>query len=765
MKCAYILLVQLEPGRERLILSTESKNSQNQVQIEMLDNVVKQLRITLKNSRFYHAEHPIYIYSINNLKTVFDKWLSTFDHFEVGFTPESLMLGGEAVHQGDEKYVDVARFFNSRGIVSISIHRPVEIKDLNQFFNLLTQDRKVIQESGGIASQLPPECAIEIQEIDYKQLLQSSGTSTGDDDTDRIWQFLFKSGDSDDSSELPEDKKKFLVDFFSDVDTSVKTLNHVYREAVSRSQDEEASEQLKVAITELCKHFEEKSDAESREIKVKLMHVISQLHPDLINILLERTQEGEAQYDLVEAITKDFSETEIAEFIESLIGNEDTFNENLLKVFDKLAPDANKSSPVVAMVANRLFSKRIVNPDTLSNLQMSIREIFKKNPESNFMNEIYKITVDAVVNRKVDTLVYVARLSPLINKFVQSIENDQLKKEELWLLLNILWLENDAQEFSKFTEKITELLPDLLDEKDNTRLKEIVEFFTEKTRPEQRQDKQFREAIQSGLSKITDKETVESLIDQIPDASRNDLNDIAYILNQSKNGSVGLLLEAFLVDKNRVNRNKFFYVFSQLEKAIINEVTKRIETCEPEESKDLFLIIRKISPKKAHLFSRKMMRHDNVRIRWEALNGFKIQDKREQESVFDLLLKEKHAGVMKQATRVLLQTQNPEVVQRLFKHNSSHFFIKKGLVELVEMCGQLQVQSSEEYLVRMFDKRGLFKSKSRENLRVAALNSLFKLRTPTALERVDSALEDKSKRVREMSEILLKFDEAGEDSQ
>lgn len=752
----------METGRERPILPNETKNSQVNNQIEMLDDVVKQLRITLKNSRFYHSEHPIYIYSVNNLKTVLDKWMTAFDQFEIGFTPEAMMLSGEVIQEGDERYADVARFFNARGIVSLTIQKSCESEALKEFLNLLIQDRKKIQESGGIRSKLPQDGAIQIREIDYEELLNASGSpGGGDEDTDRVWQFLFQSGNSSDDQALPEDKSKFLIDFFSDVDKSVKTLNHVYRDAISRSQDAEAAENLKESIAQLCQHFEEKSDAEAREIKVKLMHVISQLHPDLINILLEKTQEGEAQFDLVEAITEDFSETEIAEFIESLIGNEDTFNENLLKVFDKLAPDANKSSPVVAMVANRLFSKRIVNPDTLSNLQMSIREIFKKNPESNFMNEIYKITVDAVVNRKIDTLVYVARLSPLINKFVQSIENDQLKKEELWLLLNILWLENDAQEFSKFTEKIMELLPDLLDEKDNTRLKEIVEFFTEKTRPEQRQDREFKAAIQSGLSKITNKETVEHLIDQIPDASRQDLDDIAYILNRASNGSVGVLLDAFLDNKNRVHRNKYFMVFTQLEKAIINEVVKRIEVCEPDQSKDLFMIIRKISPKKAHLFARKMMRHDNVRIRWEALNGFEIKDQRELDSILDLYDKEKHAGVQKQASRVLLQTNNPEVVDRLFKINKGRLFIKKSLMELVELCGQMQIQSSEQYLCSLFLRKGFFPTRSRENLRIAALNSLFKLETPTSIEMIESGVLDKSKRIRELSEILLKIDESG----
>ena len=49
----------------------------------------------------------------------------------------------------------------------------------------------------------------------------------------------------------------------------------------------------------------------------------------------------------------------------------------------------------------------------------------------------------------------------MINKFVQSIEEEKLKKEEIWLLLNILWLEDDPKAFKKFSNKLIEILPEL----------------------------------------------------------------------------------------------------------------------------------------------------------------------------------------------------------------------------------------------------------------------------------------------------------------
>jgi hypothetical protein len=431
-----------------------------------------------------------------------DKWFSNQDEFNLGISQDNLSLNGTFLEKKEDFYVEVASYLHVRGLSVLSISKGIDIKELNQFFDVIRGNRKIIKENGGILKYIKACEHVKVQELDYSALLVRENTEVAASEEDKVWQFLFNITEEIKLGKLPDSKVKFLIDFFTDTEKSAATLNTVYKEAVNQLQDEETVENIRGSVAQICQYFEKYSSDEARKIKVKLMNVITQLHPDLISTLFEKTVSGDHEFDLAEEITRDFSESDIADFIESLVSNEDTFNENLLKVFDKLAPDAEKNDNMIMMVADRLFSKRILNPNTLSELQMSIKEIFKKHPESNFMNQIYKITVDAVVNKKIDTLVYVARLSPLINKFVQSMEEGELKKDKLWLLLNILWFEDNPAEFNTFTEKIVSILPDLLDSKDTARLKDVVEFFTEMTRPEQQKDESMVEEIKGGLQKI-----------------------------------------------------------------------------------------------------------------------------------------------------------------------------------------------------------------------------------------------------------------------
>ena len=63
------------------------------------------------------------------------------------------------------------------------------------------------------------------------------------------------------------------------------------------------------------------------------------------------------------------------------------------------------------------------------------------------------------------------------------------------------------------------------------------------------------------------------------------------------------------------------------------------------------------------------------------------------------------------------------------------------------------------HLQRLYQKPPLFYFGNREDLRSALITSAGRLKTADALELVRLGLKDRSRRVRETSEIILKLDE------
>lgn len=733
-------------------------------QTELYDSIIRGLSLAIKNSALYTLDHPICKSSIDNFKGILSKWFANNEKLDLGISQDNVFFNGEQVKEEDERYREVGEYLHLRGIISLTFLDGITLNELTEFFKLVKNDKRAIRSMGGILKNISPTPHLVIKEIDYSALLVKTRKGEEASEEEKVWQSLFDIVQGSGGGELPESKKEFLTGFFEDTKKSAKVLNKVYKEAVNSLQDEAAAQEIQETVGKICRYFEKYSKPEAREMKVKLMEVVSQLDPELINILFERTVVDDEDFDLAGEITKDFSDAYIAGFIENMISDEDTFNENLLKVFDKLAPDAGKATNVVSMVADKLFSKRILNPSTLTRMQMSIKEIFNANPQSNFMNQMYKITVDAVVNKKIDTLVYVARLSPLINKFAQAIEEGDLKKEEIWLLLNILWLESDSEEFSKFGGKIIDVLPELLDTKEIVRIKEILEFFTEKQRPEQISDENMVMATKDLVDKIATKETKDSLISFIPEASSKDLEDIADILVRSKADSAKLLVDAFIRERNPAHINKFRTVVSRMQDEVVKEAVDRIEYGEPLVVRNLFRILAEYDPPKAHLISKKLLAHKDPQIRLEALDIFLPGNEEEKHDIFVAFKKESNEEVQKKIAGVLLRTKDEKVINTLFKYTEMNWFKRKFLTKLIDLCGQMRLAETFPHLKRTFLKKGwFFTSKRQEDLRIAAVTSLGRLATPEALELIKQGLNDKSTRVRQMCEIITKLGESGSD--
>ena len=724
--------------------------------LEFYDQIVRAFNLAIKNSALYTIDHPICSSSIDNFRATLGKWFASGEKLELGISQDNVFFNGQTVKEGDIRYTEVAEYLHQRGIISLTFIDGITINELNEFFGFIKNDRRTVREKGGVLKNMPGTPHLKIKEIDYSSLLVKTKKEPTTEE-EAVWQSLFKIVEEGDKGELPDSKMEFLAGFFENSKESARVLNKVYKEAVNSLQDDATVEEIRETVGKVCRYFEKYSKPEAKKMKVNLVEVVSQLHPDLINMLFEKTVVNGEDFDLAEEITDDFSDSYIAGFIESLVSNEDTFNENLLKVFDKLAPGADKASNIVSMVADKLFSKRILNPATLSKMQMSIKEIFNNHPESGFMTQMHKITVDAVVNKKIDTLVYVARLSPLINKFVQSMEEGQLKKEEIWLLLNVLWLENDAEEFRTFGEKLVDILPELLDSKEIERVKEMLEFFTEKQRPEQRENDAMVSATNALVDKITAKETKDSLISYIPEADTKSLEYVADILLKSKEESARLLVDAFILERNPAHVNKFRFIISKMQDEVVKEAIDRIEYGEPLIVRNLFRILIEYAPDKAHLISKKMIGHKSPQIRLEALQVFTPGTDEELKEIFTAFKRERNEEVQKKTASVLLQTKDEKVISSLFGYVEKSLFKRKFLVKLVELCGQTRLKESFPHLKRLFLKRPWFLTRRFEDVRVAAVTSLGRLGTPEAMEIIEACVKNGNKRVREMCEIIVKL--------
>ncbi|MEJ2627784.1 MAG: hypothetical protein P8078_04430, partial [bacterium] len=607
---------------------------------------------------------------------------------------------------------------------------------------ITSSDVQTLKEKGGILKSLPLESNIQVKELDYSYFL-SFTTEELSMKEEEIWDTLFEIANKKPQEHLPESSMELLLDFFKDTKKSARLLNKVYKNALNQLSGEKTIQDIRKAITQISNYLKQQPQEKAREGQINIMSILIQLHIDLLTSLFRQSSTKDSS-DLSEDIIKNFSDTDIAEFISSLILSEGSINERLLRIFDKIVPDDKKSSTVAPLVADQLFSQNIIHPFKLEPLQMSIKEIFKQNPKSPFINEMYEITVDAVINKNIDNLTYIAKLSPEITRFVQSMKDTQLPREKALLLINLLNLENNPNDFKKLNRNLLDLLPVLLQQKDVTCIRDIFDFFTQKINPDQKQNLIIGNEIMKTVQTITSPQIIQQIISYIPEAN-TDLPQIVYILQNLKKQSVVPLISAYLKRPGSVDKVKFKKVFSVMKGEIVAEILNRFKSPKTYEIKILFPLLQQHAPDKAKIISRQMIESSNNQILFSVLDNYNPENQEELNRIYQIFSKNNDKEIKKKAAAILLKTRNKKIIESLFQKANKSLFKKSFLIDLINVCGNTKIIETYPYILKTFIKKPLLSTRKKDNLRLAAGISLLKLDSTKSIKTIKNNMERGSK--------------------
>jgi len=711
-------------------------NKVTEISHDELKELVRTLLIVMKNSIFYEIDHPLCKSSIRQFIDLLKKWFSSYSTLRLDISQYEFDINGNTYDQHQLHSKEIAQYLHNRGILSIIFYPNITLKELQEFFQITSYDVQTIKDKGGIIKCLPVDSSIKVKELDYSYFLLYS-TEDLSLKEEEIWDALFQIANKKPHENLPESSLELILDFFKDAKKSARLLNKVYKNALNQLSGEKAIEDMRKAISQISQHLEQQTEDQKRDGQINIMNILFQLHIDLLSSLLKQSDSDNHISDLSKEIVKHFSDTDIADFISSLIVTEGSLNERLIRIFDKLVPDESKSNKVVPLVADQLFSQNIIHPFKIEPMQMSIKEIFKQNPKSHFLNQMYEITVDAVINKNIDALTYIAKLTPEISKFVKSMKGSQLIREKVLLILNLLHLENDSDDFKKLNNDILNLFPLLLQQRDIVTIRDIFDFYTQKVHPEQKNNIAMGDAINKTTQKITSKESIREIISYIPD-SNHDLHHITYILENLKEQSVPLLISAYLKRPGSVDIVKFKKVFTVMKREIITEISKRLKSPNTYEIKVLFPLLKQYAPVKARKIARYMIDSSDKQILLPILDNYDPQSREEVNKIFNIYFKSSNNEIKSKAAVLLLKTRNREIIEILFRKSGNSFFKKSFTVDLVRLCGDIKVKESFPLIREIFIKRSIFSTRKKDKLRLTAAISLLKLQSADGYKLIKS---------------------------
>ena len=715
----------------------------------------------MKNSVLYPVSHPISELSIKNFKSSLDKWFSKKEVLDIGISPDSILLDGDFVDRKNELYREVGSHIHSQGVSSVNISKGVDSVELTEMFRFLKMDAKLIREGDACETVIPELEHIIIRAVDYSLLLEGEGGGLSEDD-EELWRTLTTVSRESRSGKLPREREEFIRDFLQDPKISATVLNKVYRDAVVRMEGDETVDRTRESMARIYDYMAKNPGDIQDTSRSDVGRIVSRLDPEFILKLFSPTSVDGRNFDLAGEMMKDIPDEFFAGFIESLIKSSGGFNENLLKVFERLSPGGTREGKIVSMVAGRLSDAPSFDQGALAELQTSIKEVFASHPESGFMSQMYTLTVNTFIDRKAARMDLPKDLVAMVESYNRAAENEGFKGQEAELILNLLWQETDPVDFERLCAQLTGILPELFKLRDIARIKDIFSFFFVDIKQEKRELPGIKEERDNVISILKEESVARQAISLLAGCNETMSDKAVFILEKIKTPDIlRILLDEFCTEKKEGRRNNLALLFEKLSEEELDIVEETIKLSDSRSARDLFNMIKRIFPERSRRFVNEILSIDDATIKREILEGFVVRTEQEKIILKALLKKEKDPGLRRKVIVAILKTKDKTALSDLFACAGSGFFEGGILPEIIETAGELGSVESVPLLIKLLERRDIFGRA--EKLKIASVVALGRIHSEEAMEALKKAASRGTKEVKEICDIIIKLKDTQND--
>ncbi len=355
---------------------------------------------------------------------------------KIGVTDSELLLGQESFSLkglGSE----LARLLHQRKIKSITIKSGATLVEIISFFSAISMSPKDILKQGGVNLLLAkqPASSFLVEELDYSAFLQEQGQEGVD-----LWGYLLKDISENDGT----DKLGSLADNFSGL-IKRSSQNDIFK-------SEDVPEQIRKFLISL-KEKDEKLFAKcSQELFVWLLRNKKSINQEKLN-----------QFNL---IFDGLSQEELGALFLEGVDKEESFDALSLEIFSKIVEQKDPARVTAGFLAKLQDDKKgSLNPKVAKRVRNLISGM-----QNDRLSAVYRNTLEALVKS--------------ISSFgALTFDQKELKENYLYIVLNILALDEDQDSLHLAAGVLEKEFPNLLEENNLELLKDIGSLLS-KTKKE-----------------------------------------------------------------------------------------------------------------------------------------------------------------------------------------------------------------------------------------------------------------------------------------
>ncbi|MCU0244605.1 MAG: hypothetical protein MUE80_07670 [Acidobacteria bacterium] len=273
---------------------------------ELIRSMAKSLRVAFKMASMYHADHPAFKSSVNELMAKLEALFAHINPVTIAFTPHALLIDGR-FWEGERTYMDLAQLFHFRKIKRLEIRPGVPHAEFMRFASKVMLPVKMFIKEGGAQAIVKRENIVHIavDTLEYSILLQGEGEEIKD-----IWPYLLMEAvEENDAGKLEQ-------------------ISGTFGKVVGKFNTEDLiqNEELHKNFAKFFNYLKETSEEKHRTCAKQLLKTI----------VSARKTPTEAKFENLKLLISDLSEEDLASTLwEEIIGN-DKFDSLSFSIFSRL---------------------------------------------------------------------------------------------------------------------------------------------------------------------------------------------------------------------------------------------------------------------------------------------------------------------------------------------------------------------------------------------------------------------------------------------
>ncbi len=378
----------------------------------------------------FNADHPTFLKAIDAFRHSLDPVFAVTDPIRIGIARETFYFGSTPLTL-PPLYQEMARMLHLRRIKEIIISKDVTVDELAVLFKTIALHPKEIAAGGGLRELLQSAkvSRISVEELDYSQLLRSSGAECKD-----VWVFLLG-------------------------------------EAVANDDSAKASS-LAETFDGMIKHFSfadiVKND-ETRENIIRFLSYLKAKKPDAFNrcakeaadaFLRARDLDSATHGTTIQRLVEVIGEHAVAEALSEGLASEGGLNPANFGLFASLL-SGEQHEKVSAQLGTSLHGKAAHDTTVL---KKNIEKMLKESPEAS-VSQVYRNSLASFLAR----MTFTNRLN---------FNRELIRRSYAFVLLELLLHDPDEAQLTQIAKALSEEIPYIAQHKDT----ELLVFTLEAER-------------------------------------------------------------------------------------------------------------------------------------------------------------------------------------------------------------------------------------------------------------------------------------------